>query len=50
NRTLVVCFDGTGDSFDNDHSNVVQFVSMLRKDDHGQMVYYQPGIGTYMSP
>jgi hypothetical protein len=85
NRTLVVCFDGTGDSFDNDNSNVVQFVSMLRKDDHGvntsgkphldtedhggvnlpvllcislvnstsrlqQMVYYQPGIGTYTSP
>jgi hypothetical protein len=32
NRTLVLCFDGTGDSFDNDNSNVVQLVSMLRKD------------------
>ena len=30
------------------NSNVVQFVSMLRKDDTAQqLVYYQPGIGTY---
>ncbi|EKM57152.1 uncharacterized protein PHACADRAFT_208293 [Phanerochaete carnosa HHB-10118-sp] len=47
-RTLVLCFDGTGDQFDSDNSNVVQFVSMLRKDDTSQqLVYYQPGIGTY---
>jgi uncharacterized protein (DUF2235 family) len=47
-RTLVVCFDGTGDSFDQDNSNVVQFLSMLKKDDPTkQLVYYQAGIGTY---
>jgi uncharacterized protein (DUF2235 family) len=58
-RTLVLCFDGTGDSFDADvrgylhgqrsvtqlvfqNSNVVQFFSMLKKDDRAQqMVYYQ---------
>ena len=59
-RTLVVCFDGTGDSFDQDvspflsriwfhahrpilqNSNVVQFLSMLKKDDPAkQLVYYQ---------
>ena len=41
-RTLIVCFDGTGDQFDADNSNVVQFVSLLKKDDrHGQRVYYQ---------
>ncbi|GJJ14135.1 hypothetical protein Clacol_008393 [Clathrus columnatus] len=51
NRTLVLCFDGTGDSFDADNSNVVHFFSMLKKDDfREQMVYYQAGIGTYTVP
>jgi Uncharacterized alpha/beta hydrolase domain (DUF2235) len=41
-RTLVVCFDGTGDQFDDDNSNVVNFVSLLKKDVPAQqMVYYQ---------
>lgn len=47
-RTLVLCFDGTGDQFDLDNSNIVQLVSLLQKDDKTkQMVYYQAGIGTY---
>ncbi|KAK7464107.1 hypothetical protein VKT23_006271 [Stygiomarasmius scandens] len=50
-RTLVLCFDGTGDQFDDDNSNVVQFFSMLKKDDwRQQLVYYQSGIGTYNIP
>jgi uncharacterized protein (DUF2235 family) len=50
-RTLVLCFDGTGDQFDADNSNIVQLFSMLKKDDRSkQMVYYQAGIGTYESP
>lgn len=50
NRTLIVCFDGTGDKFDADNSNIVQFISMLKKDNRReQMVYYQAGIGTYTS-
>ncbi|KAI0319543.1 hypothetical protein OF83DRAFT_1170095, partial [Amylostereum chailletii] len=50
-RTLVLCFDGTGDSFDADNSNIVHFFSMLKKDDPSQqMVYYQAGIGTYTIP
>jgi len=50
-RTLVLCFDGTGDQFDADNANVVQFFSLLQKDDHTQqMVYYQSGIGTYTVP
>jgi len=50
-KTLVLCFDGTGDSFDEDNSNVVQFLSMLKKDRAAdQRVYYQAGIGTYTSP
>lgn len=50
-RTLVVCFDGTGDQFDADNSNIIQFFSMLKKDDKSQqLVYYQAGIGTYTIP
>jgi len=47
----VLCFDGTGDQFDDDNSNIVQLFSLLQKDDHTQqMVYYQSGIGTYTIP
>ncbi len=41
-KMLIVCFDGTGDQFDADNSNIVQLVSMLKKNDKTkQMVYYQ---------
>ncbi|PBK58695.1 hypothetical protein ARMSODRAFT_923456 [Armillaria solidipes] len=50
-RTLVLCFDGTGDQFNSDNSNVVNFFSTLKKDDpKEQLVYYQSGIGTYAIP
>ncbi|GLB40815.1 putative uncharacterized alpha/beta hydrolase domain (DUF2235) [Lyophyllum shimeji] len=50
-RALVLCFDGTGDQFDSDNSNIVEFFTMLKKDDRDkQMVYYQAGIGTYTKP
>ncbi|KAI0370474.1 hypothetical protein BV20DRAFT_1035927 [Pilatotrama ljubarskyi] len=43
-RTLVLCFDGTGDQFDSRRD-------LLKKDDRReQMVYYQAGIGTYTTP
>jgi uncharacterized protein (DUF2235 family) len=47
-RTLIICLDGTGDRFDNDNSNVVHFVSCLKKHEpEKQVTYYQSGIGTY---
>ncbi|KAG5638609.1 hypothetical protein H0H81_011499 [Sphagnurus paluster] len=50
-RTLVLCFDGTGDQFDADNSNIVELFAMLKKDDREhQMCYYQAGIGTYTNP
>ncbi|KAJ7206403.1 hypothetical protein GGX14DRAFT_367258 [Mycena pura] len=50
-RTLVLCFDGTGDQFDADNSNIVELFSMLPKADRTrQMVYYQAGIGTWSNP
>ncbi|KAG8728112.1 hypothetical protein FRC11_011784, partial [Ceratobasidium sp. 423] len=46
-RTLVLCFDGLGDQFDQDNSNIAQFSQLLKKDDRNkQMVYYQAGVGT----
>ncbi|KAI8981359.1 hypothetical protein BD414DRAFT_492433 [Trametes punicea] len=50
-RTLVLCFDGTGDQFSTNNSNIVTLFSLLKKDDRNeQMVYYQSGIGTYVTP
>ncbi|KIO29809.1 hypothetical protein M407DRAFT_69969 [Tulasnella calospora MUT 4182] len=50
-RTLILCFDGTGDSFDDDNTNIVRFFSALEKNKPDQQLcYYQPGIGTYVSP
>lgn len=50
-RSLILCFDGTGDQFDADNSNIVQLFSMLKKGDTTQqLVYYQAGIGTYTIP
>ncbi|KAG9029486.1 hypothetical protein FS837_003540 [Tulasnella sp. UAMH 9824] len=50
-RTLVLCFDGTGQSFDDDYTNVVRFVEALEKRrPDKQIYYYQPGIGTYLQP
>ncbi|KAK0484101.1 hypothetical protein EDD18DRAFT_1361944 [Armillaria luteobubalina] len=50
-RTLVLCFDGTGDQFDADNSNIVKLCWLLKKDDSSQqMVYYQSGVGTYEPP
>jgi sRNA-binding regulator protein Hfq len=41
-RTVVLCFDGTGDQFDNDNSNVVNFFALLKKGEpRQQLVYYQ---------
>ncbi|KAG9006512.1 hypothetical protein FRB94_014333 [Tulasnella sp. JGI-2019a] len=50
-RTLVLCFDGTGDSYDTKNTNIVRLFAALEKDrSHEQLCYYQPGIGTYVSP
>lgn len=50
-RTLILCFDGTSDAFDDDVTNVVRLFSAFEKEDpHRQLCYYQPGIGTYLGP
>ncbi|CAE6482239.1 unnamed protein product [Rhizoctonia solani] len=50
-RTLVLCFDGTTNVYDDTNTNVVKLFSLLKRDDQEeQMVYYQPGVGTYVPP
>ncbi|KAI0248622.1 hypothetical protein BJV78DRAFT_1131065 [Lactifluus subvellereus] len=59
-RTLVLCFDGTGNKFGSRNTNVVKLYSILKKDNPGlQICYYQEcssqfffqaGIGTYFQP
>ncbi|EFQ96891.1 hypothetical protein MGYG_08814 [Nannizzia gypsea CBS 118893] len=50
-RTLVLCFDGTGNKFSGTEadSNVLKIFRMLDSSQGDQFHYYQPGIGTYVS-
>ncbi|KIO29805.1 hypothetical protein M407DRAFT_21055 [Tulasnella calospora MUT 4182] len=50
-QTLILCFDGTNDSFDETSTNIVRLFAALEKGrPREQLVYYQPGIGTYVRP
>ncbi|KAJ5298035.1 hypothetical protein PENANT_c039G06225 [Penicillium antarcticum] len=50
-RQLVLCFDGTGNTFKTDgtETNVLRICRMLDRSD-SQLCYYQPGIGTDITP
>ncbi|KAF8747226.1 hypothetical protein RHS01_09650 [Rhizoctonia solani] len=37
-RNLILCFDGTGDQYDQDNSNIVRFVQLLKKDDKSKQM------------
>ncbi|KAE9403560.1 hypothetical protein BT96DRAFT_854734 [Gymnopus androsaceus JB14] len=47
-RTLIVLLDGTGDSIDDDVTNIVMLKDMLCGNDDKQMVLYLQGIGSKM--
>ncbi|KAG8944216.1 hypothetical protein FRC04_002083 [Tulasnella sp. 424] len=50
-KTLILCFDGTSNSFTDENTNVVRLFSALEKNEmDSQRCYYQPGIGTYIAP
>ncbi|KAH9081492.1 hypothetical protein EDB83DRAFT_550325 [Lactarius deliciosus] len=50
-RTLILCFDGTSDKYDETCTNVVKLYSLFNKDHvDEQLCYYQAGIGTYTAP
>lgn len=51
NKTLVLCFDGTLDRYNNAISNIARLVSFFEKNDpEKQLVYYQAGVGTSIGP
>lgn len=49
-KVLVASFDGTAGFYDATNTNVVKFVSLLKKDTDSQLCYYQAGVGTYFAP
>lgn len=48
-RKLVVCLDGTGNEIGSNLSNVLKLYRVIEKSD-GQLVYYDPGVGTIGQP
>jgi uncharacterized protein (DUF2235 family) len=49
-RKLVLCFDGTADSYDDTVTNVVKLYSLLKKDQvEDQLCYYQVSALSYRS-
>ena len=44
-KNIVVCCDGTGNEYGRNNTNVVEIFVLAEKDE-GQVVYYDPGIGT----
>ncbi|KAG2151424.1 hypothetical protein DEU56DRAFT_777810 [Suillus clintonianus] len=49
-KILIASFDGTAGFYDATNTNVVKFVSLLKKDTDRQLCYYQAGVGTYFAP
>ncbi len=44
NRTIILCFDGTGNAYDAKDTNVAKLYSLLRKDSKNQLCYYQVSV------
>ena len=44
-KNIVICCDGTGNEFGRNNTNVV-LTYVLAEKDEGQVVYYDPGVGT----
>ncbi|PYH91834.1 sporulation associated protein [Aspergillus ellipticus CBS 707.79] len=51
-RELVLCFDGTGNTYrvDGEESNILKIFRMLDRRKENRFCYYQPGIGIDITP
>lgn len=49
-RKLVLFCDGTNNEFGIRNTNVVRLLQSLVRDDNGQLVFYDPGVGTMAAP
>ncbi len=43
-RTIILCFDGTGNEYEDKVTNVVKLYSLLKKDSKNQLCYYQVSV------
>ncbi len=46
-KNLVVCCDGTNNEFGENNTNVVRLLSLALKQNEKQIVFYEPGLGTF---
>lgn len=49
-RNIVICCDGTGNTFDSINTNVVRIAQVIARDPSKQLLYYDPGLGTLPEP
>ena len=49
-KNLVVCCDGTDNEFGENNTNVVRLLSLTLKKDEQQIIFYDPGLGTFPDP
>ena len=49
-RNIILCFDGTNNEYAATNTNVVKMYAMLDRTTADQLMYYQPGIGTFPPP
>jgi len=45
-KNIVICFDGTGNEFNEELTNIVKLYRMLEREPSKQVTYYDPGVGT----
>ncbi|KAF8330814.1 uncharacterized protein EI90DRAFT_3124029 [Cantharellus anzutake] len=45
-RTLILCFDGTSNCYDQKNTNAMRLFTCFEKGEPQQLVYYQTGVGT----
>jgi uncharacterized protein (DUF2235 family) len=49
-KNLVICCDGTNNTFGTENTNVVRLAQVLDRDPARQRLYYDPGVGTLPEP
>src|SRR5262245_61166474 len=49
-KTIVICSDGTGNTYSGEESNVLRLYRLILKDDPRQVACYDPGLGTLPRP
>src|ERR1700761_4944219 len=45
-KNIVILFDGTSNEISRDRTNILRLFGVLKRDD-SQIVYYDPGVGTF---